>query len=105
MTNKVIPLTTPDELKTSKRMSKLAESFPCLRDAHGVNPFDAKALDRWATDPTSHGQRITAQFILWVWDRSTDWECGRFDLAEALQVWLPEHHRAFLNWTSDPWWP
>lgn len=105
MTAKLITLAPPEVLRAKKRMTELVLSFPCLEGALGVEPFDAEELDRWAADPISHGQRITAQFILWVWDGSTDWGCGRFDLAEALHIWPPEHHQAFLRWAANPWWP
>jgi hypothetical protein len=105
MTGKVVSLTTPDELRTTKKMSELAQSFPCLREAPGVDPFDAQELDRWAAGPVSHGERLTGQFLLSVWDSSTEWQCGRFDLMEALRIWDEEHHKAFLNWVANPWWP
>lgn len=88
-----------------ERMTELAESFPCLRGARGVRPFDPGELNRWAAGPASHGERVTASFILAVWDSSTEWEAGRFDLMEALNVWSPSHRVPFLEWASDPWWP
>ena len=93
----------PDRL--AERMTELAESFPCLRGARGVNPFDPGELNRWAAGPASHGERVTACFILAVWDSATEWEAGRFDLMEALNVWSPSHRVPFLGWAADPWWP
>ncbi len=45
-----------DEDETRERMTELAESFPCLRDARGVNPFEPEELNRWAAGPASHGE-------------------------------------------------
>lgn len=86
-------------------MTELARSFPCLKNAPGVDPWDPAALDRWAAGPASHGERVTASFVLAVWDSSTDWACGRFDLMEALNVWPPSHRDPFLRWAASPWWP
>jgi hypothetical protein len=105
MTSKVVSLTTPDELRTTKKMTELAQSFPCLRGAPGIDPFDAQELDRWAAAPVSHGEQVTAQFVLAVWSPGTDWQSGRFDVMEALRVWDPSHHAAFLGWAKDAWWP
>ncbi len=88
-----------------ERMTELAQSFPCLRDAWGIEPFEPGELNRWASSGVSHGERITASFILAVWDSATEWEAGRFDLMEALNVWSPSHREPFLSWASDPWWP
>ena len=94
-----------DNDERRERMTELAESFPCLRGARGVDPFEPKELNRWATGPASHGERVTASFILAIWDSSTEWEAGRFDLMEALNVWPHDHRAAFLKWASEPWWP
>lgn len=87
------------------RMTELAKTFPCLRGAPGVSPFEPEELNRWAVGAASHGERVTATFILAVWDSSTEWGAGRFDLMEALNVWPPSHREPFLKWASDPWWP
>jgi hypothetical protein len=86
-------------------MTKLARGFPCLKNAPGVDPFVPEALSRWAAGPTSHGERITAQFLLAVWDPSYEWGAGKFDLMEALRIWPPSHREPFLRWAANPWWP
>jgi len=83
----------------------LAHSFPCLRRAVGIRPWDANLLADWAGGPVSHGERVTAQFVLAVWCPDEAWPCGRFDLMEALAVWDLPHRAAFLAWATDPWWP
>ncbi len=53
----------------------------------------------------TRGERLTASFVLSVWDSSIEWEAVRFDLMEALNVWPRSHREPFLAWASDPWWP
>ena len=96
---------TEEERSLRARMAAFAVTFPSMRYASGVEPWDAVELDAWGNGPCSHGKRVTAQFLLNVWDPSTDWKCGRFDLMEALNVWPPSHREPFLRWASDPWWP
>jgi hypothetical protein len=96
---------TEAEVRLRQKMTAFAQTFPTMRYASGVEPWDALKLDTWGNGPRSHGERVAAQFLLNVWDQSTDWKSGRFDLMEALRIWDTEHHRAFLNWVSDPWWP
>jgi hypothetical protein len=102
---KLIHLAPPEDLRADRRMAELAQSFPCLRDASGVSPWNAAIFDRWASGPVSHSELITARFVLAVWSPDTAWRCGRFDMMEALSVWDPPNHRAFLEWASKPWWP
>ena len=94
---------TPDQ---ETKMASFARTFPCLAKAAGVKPWDANALDQWAAEtPVSHGELVTAQFLLAVWDAASAWRCGRFDLMEALRAWDDQHRAAFLTWVGDPWWP
>jgi hypothetical protein len=88
-----------------KKMTELAQRFPCLVNAPGTEPYQPEELDRWAAGPASSGERITARFVLSVWSPDTDWACGRFDLMEALRIWGPTHRDPFLKWAADPWWP
>ena len=88
------------------KMVAFARTFPSLVKAMGVKPWDAHAFDRWATEtPLSHGELLTARFLLAVWDPATTWPCGRFELMDAMRVWDDRHRAAFLAWASDPWWP
>lgn len=50
-------------------------------------------------------ERVTAQFLLAVWDPSATWQAGRFDLMEALNQWPPSHRGPFVRWAANPWWP
>lgn len=95
---------TEEEQALRARMTAFALTFPSMRSAV-VKPWDAAKVDTWGSGPRSHGERVTASFLLNVWDPSTDWKCGRFDLIDALRIWDAEHHQAFLRWARDPWWP
>ena len=93
----------PHDLKA--KMASFARTFPSMAKA-GTDPWDAYALDRrMAESPVSHGELLTAQFLLAVWDPATAWRCGRFELMEALRVWDDRHRAAFLAWANAPWWP
>jgi hypothetical protein len=96
---------TEEERALRARMTAFAQTFPSMRYASGIEPWDALQLDAWGNGLRSHGERVTAQFLLAVWDPSTDWKRGRFDLMEALRIWDAQHHKAFLKWAVDPWWP
>ncbi len=112
------------------RMSQLALTFPTLRSAAGVDPFDVDELDAWACGPAPcHGGLWSARFVLAVWsgqmgrvkpsrkiknpdwegDRrfpvDTVWKSGLFDVVLALATWDQQHRVAFLAWAREPWWP
>ena len=88
------------------KMAAFARTFPSMAMATDVNFWDANALDRWVTEtPLSHGELVTARFLLAVWDDANAWRCGRFELMEDLRVWDDRHRAAFLAWANDPWWP
>lgn len=85
------------------RIERLALSFPTLRWARGVAPFDPNELDAWACGPASSGGFHAAAFILGVWNHYADWGCGKFDLFRAFDTWDREHREAFVAWAQDPW--
>ncbi len=88
------------------RMTALALSFPTLRYADGVAPWEPLHFGRWLrSGAPGHGAKCAGRFLLSVWNPSTRWRSGRFDLHEALCVWDREHHAAFLAWVRSPWWP
>jgi hypothetical protein len=90
---------------STPRIEKLAAAFPSLRPAPGASPWDPLRLDAWAaTSDPSDGERISAQFILAVWNPDEEWRSGRFDLMEAFAGWDQRHHAAFLGWAIAPWW-
>ena len=69
--------------------------------------FDARRLDRWVrTWPgVTAGSLMAGRFVLQVWNPSTKWTAGRFNVVEAMQRWDYAHRDAFLAWARDPWWP
>jgi hypothetical protein len=87
-----------DYASVTGRMTAVARTFPCLREAPGTQRWDAPVLDGWAAEvPLAHGELMIARFVLAVWDPAGGWRCGPFDLMEALAV--------FLAWARDPGWP
>ena len=118
------------ETAASSIMTELALSFPTLRGADGVDPFDPVALDEWACSVASHGGVLAAQFVLAVFhgragrvgkrrktpekdawfgahrfNVDTHWHCGIFDIVDALGTWDHAHRAAFVSWVEDPFWP
>ena len=88
------------------RMSALALSFPSLRQADGIAPWEPELFARWVrAGSAGHGATCAGQFVLSVWNLSTRWRGGRFDLHEALAIWDADHRTAFLAWARAPWWP
>lgn len=88
------------------RMTSLARSFPTLRFAAGVEPFDADALDAWVSGPAgTSGIRHAAAFVVNIWNRHHAWKLGWFDLISALGVLDDDHRNAIQAWMDDPWWP
>jgi hypothetical protein len=88
------------------RMSALALSFPSLRQADGLAPWEPEPFARWMrSGAPGHGAKCAGQFLLSVWNPSTRWKGGRFDLHEALAIWDEAHRAAFLAWARAPWWP
>jgi len=83
------------------RIMPLAESFPCLRGAPGVRPWDADKLAAWVP-VASHGERCAALFVLHVWNHIHVWPCGSFDIMEAINIWDEGNLAAFQRWAADP---
>jgi hypothetical protein len=90
-------------------MTRLAQAFPTLVDAAGVEPFDAAELAEWARGGKSTGEVAAVQFVLSVWNypEARDGRLGLpyFDLHQAFGVWDRHHQQAFLGWAEEPWWP
>lgn len=93
-----------DETRLRARMTALARTFPSMRNAPGIDPWHPESLQQWGAGPASQGERITARFLLSVWDRRLAWEQDPFDVMEALQVWDSTHRLAFFHWLAEPWW-
>ena len=94
-------------MTAQERIVELALTFPSLRRwaLTEVRPWEANRFDAWAAESAlSHGEKVSARFVLAVWDPKAEWRSGRFNLMEALRIWDPEHRAAYLAWASDPWW-
>jgi hypothetical protein len=70
----------------------------------GMAPWNASKLDK-AFAAKTHGEKCVIRFLLNLWDRQEKWECGRFDLFEALRIWDADRRKVFLTWAIDPFWP
>lgn len=105
-------------MTTLERFQHLLFIFPALERADGLDPWEVVGFMRWACSGKSHGEIVTARFVLGVWNPQTDWvkqarldgiEHGaalkRFDFHEAMVVWDRKNREAFLEWAADPFWP
>lgn len=113
------PKTAQGDVDTKAAMTRLVRLFPTLRDAEGVDPWDADAFLAWACGAHSSGMLHAAKFVLSVWNPRTDWnevahEAGLlnaeqrlspFNLHDALGVWDYEHRDAFIMWVHGAFWP
>jgi len=99
-------------------ISRLARRFPSLRDAVGIDPWDALTFLRWSDGPQLTGGMAHAiRFVLQVWNASTDWReiaaangidgthLDPFNVARAFQTWDDAHREAFLAWCEAPFFP
>jgi hypothetical protein len=79
----------------------LGVKFPALLNAPGVSPWNPNQLDIWAAEAASDNNAVhAARFLLNLWMPSREWQCGRFDMNEAIQNWDRTHRRAFLEWAT-----
>lgn len=86
------------DLKSDREILQQAIRFPSLDKAAGIMPWYPNQLDAWASDFRRDFQAVhAARFLLHQWNPSSDWECGHFDVGEALKVWDRIHRRAFLE--------
>ncbi|MBX9579619.1 MAG: hypothetical protein K2X87_04860 [Gemmataceae bacterium] len=90
------------------RIQALARSFPSLKDAPGVDPWDPDALDLWAAGRDGDAEwagRLAAEFVLKVWDcAGLDRVSPRFDAVFGWYVWGPADRAAFRAWADAPFW-
>jgi hypothetical protein len=119
--NRRWPQTPEGQVDTRAAMTTLAHSFPSLREADGLNPWDLERFARWLCAGTGGGAKRAGHFVLHVWNAAADHrefgrelgiesavaeECLRpFNLSDALGVWDEEHKRAFISWVEAPFWP
>jgi hypothetical protein len=114
------PKTDKGYVDTYAAMTTLARMFPTLRDAPGVDPWDATEFLRWTcTGGLSSGMLHAARFMLSVWNPRVDWnevaheegilegdeKLSPFNLHDALGCWDYEHRDAFASWVRGAFWP
>ena len=87
-------------MNTRDKVSLLADSFPALRSAPGVAPWDEESFAEWMRSGVSHGEYCAAQFVLAVWNHYDH----KFDPMDALGVWDEGNRAAFVAWARSPWW-
>lgn len=95
------------------RIQALAESFPSLRKATGIRPWNPEQLEAWACDRAANDESafLAVQFILSLFEEDVGIppgarnECGPFDFRAAMMAWDDEHRNAFIDWVKAPWWP
>lgn len=86
------------------RASALAREFPILRDAQGIDPFDAEAFAKWAQKAGSTAKQQAAAFVLQVFNFGAKY--GRlppFNAVRAMAVWDPAQRAVFQRWAANPW--
>lgn len=93
-------------MTSTEAIVALAHTFPTLRPARGLEPWDPEELERWACGPVpGSGALHAARFVLAVWNSNAPWACGGFDAVRALAAWDGAHQAAFAAWAARPWWP
>ena len=79
----------------------LGVKFPALAEAPGIAPWNPNQLDIWAAESADDSNAVhSARFLLNLWMPAREWQCGRFDMNEAIQTWDRSHRRAFLDWAA-----
>lgn len=87
--------------KNDQAFDGLGLKFPTLVNAPGVAPWNPNQLDIWAAESTDDINALhSARFLLNLWMPAREWQCGRFDMNEAIQSWDRTHRRVFLDWAS-----
>ena len=80
----------------------LGVKFPTLIDAPGVAPWNPNQLDIWAAEANADVNAVhSARFLLILWMPTQEWQCGRFDVNDALHSWDRAHRRVFLEWAAN----
>jgi len=85
-----------NDLPLEERLASLARRFPCLENADGLDPWDAKALFAWVE---SRGREDSAyhagQLILSLAEYKG---CHGFDIMKAARIWEERDRRIFIDW-------
>lgn len=99
----VIPIRQSKQQKQIVALIKKFPGFAGIVPAHILADFDASAFDQWASStPISKGELIIARFVLGVWDSYVEWQCGKFDLFEAVGIFDSGNRQVLYEWVKDP---
>lgn len=80
---------------------RLAQAFPSLDRAPSLWPWNPVQFDIWANAfERSVNELHSARFLLSVWNRNFDWECGHFDSQLAIRCWDHAHRWGYLGCQS-----
>jgi len=86
-------------MSPEQKISALALTFPALRGAPGVAPWNEDQLRDWL-GVCSSGERQAALFVLSVWNHYDN----KFDMHAAVSKWDDGNLAAFVAWARAPWW-
>jgi len=76
--------------------------FPALSNAPGIAPWNPNQHDiRAAESAHDANAEHAARFLLNLWMPAREWQCGRFDMNEAIRSWDRVHRHAFLDWATN----
>ncbi len=91
-----LPLLSPNPTVT-----ELANIFPSLRNAPGLDPFDELRFEKWMKEEASLQARHAARLVLSVWENMPQ----AFSITEAFRDWDDEHREAYVAWFQRPLMP
>ena len=87
------------------RMEKFAKSFPSLKEAEGLSPWEPYKLCQWGKSYGKGSTELNAvRFVLWIFNPQLLYPCGRFELWEAMLSFEDGDREAFAQWVKSPWW-
>ena len=91
-----LPLLSPKPAVT-----ELAHTFPSLREAPGLEPFDELRFEKWMQEKASLQAQHAARLVLSVWENVPQ----AFNLSDAFRDWDDEHREAYVAWFQRPLMP
>lgn len=91
-----LPLLVPNST-----VGELAQLFPSLREAPGLEPFDEHRFADWMDKDASPQALHAAKLVLSVWENQPSF----FNLTEAFRDWDDEHREAYVAWFTRPLMP
>ena len=99
MTAKAARLLREEDDDVVTALQRLAEAFPSLDAAKGVDPWDRSELEVWSEGADANAKH-SARFVLSVEEP----EDTAFDLHAAMSEWGEIERVVFTVWAMKPWW-